>query len=418
VAGRASQTQSAFSSFTPAYGAPEQWVPKRYGQTGPWTDVWGLALTMVEIMAGRTVIDGDQAGMMGTVLDPKRRPTPQNEGLDVSDAVEAVFRRALAVDPRDRYPDAGAFWADLVQTLGMRGEGSDILPPRDQRAEVGMVPRLETVEAAQQGVRRRIASGAHARMGNAVPAQAAVAAGVYPEPLAPLAQPGPPPLVPDLNIPDLGVPAGAPKTKSDAAPRYSRELDFDDTPSATGASSLEVDLDLEPGERPSLRQPTSRPDWPIPEAPAAPPATEPRPRVASGANPMVHANPPPPSQNATASGAWPAQHTSNPPLSTRVASVRPLSEASSTLSRAAISSRPPPPPPLAFEEPPSLVRRLAPGALLVLFSIVITIADQMYAASTGEVFTLGPLRSGWLSGGFMVVGVILIAIRLIPAQRP
>jgi hypothetical protein len=56
--------------------------------------------------------------------------------------------------------------------------------------------------------------------------------------------------------------------------------------------------------------------------------------------------------------------------------------------------------------------------LLVLFSIVITIADQMYAASTGEVFTLGPLRSGWMSGGFMVIGVILIAIRLIPAQRP
>jgi eukaryotic-like serine/threonine-protein kinase len=417
VAGRASQTQSAFTSFTPAYGAPEQWVPKRYGQTGPWTDVWGLALTMVEIMAGRTVIDGDQAGMMGTVLDPKRRPTPQNEGLDVSDAVEAVFRRALAVDPRERYPEAGAFWADLVQTLGMRGEGSDIMAPRDQRAEVGMVPRLETIEAARHGGRRRIASGAHARMGNAVPAQAAVAAGVYPEPLAPPGPPGPPPHVPDLAIPDLGVPAGMPKTKSDGAPRYSREFDFDDTPSATGGSSLEVDLDLPPGERPSLRQPTSRPDWSIPEPPAPPPPETARARVASGANPMVlNNNPPPPSQNATASGAWPAERVSNPP-STRVASVRPLSEASSTLSRAAITSRPPPPPP-AFEEPPSLIRRLAPGALLVLFSIVITIADQMYASSTGEVFTLGPLRSGWLSGGFMVAGVILIAIRLIPAQRP
>lgn len=412
VAGRASQTQSAFTSFTPAYGAPEQWVPKRYGQTGPWTDVWGLALTMVEIIAGRTVIDGDQAAMMGTVLDPKRRPTPQAEGLDVTDAVEAVFRRALAVDPRDRYPDAGAFWADLVQTLGMRGEGSDILPPRDKRAEVGMVPRLETVEAAQSA-RRRIASGAHARMGHAVPAQAAVSAGLYPEPLSP---PEPPPLVPDLAIPDLGVPTAQPKTKSDAAPRYSRELDFDDTPSATGGSSLEVDLG--PGERPSLREPTSRPNWPVPEPPAEFSSERPRARVASGANPAVHDNPPPPpSQNATASGAWPAQRTSNPPLAMVPASVRPMSEASSSMQRASISSRPPPPPP-AFDEPPSLIRRLAPGALLVLFSIVITIADQMYAASTGEVFMLGPLRSGWLSGGFMVIGVILIAIRLIPAQRP
>ena len=122
VAGRASQTESAFSSFTPAYGAPEQWVPKRFGQTGPWTDVWGLALTIVEVMAGRTIIDGDHAGMMGTTLDPQRRPTPRNEGLEVPDAVERVFAKALALDPRERHADAGAFWSELTQALGMRQE--------------------------------------------------------------------------------------------------------------------------------------------------------------------------------------------------------------------------------------------------------------------------------------------------------
>ncbi len=409
VVGRASQTQSAFSSFTPAYGAPEQWVPKRYGQTGPWTDVWGLALTMVELMAGRTVIDGDQAGMMGTALDPKRRPTPRNEGLDVTDAVETVFRRALAVDPRERYPEAGAFWADLISALGMRGgEGTDFPPPRDPRAEVGMVPRVETVEAAQFA-RRRVSSGAHQRLAPTLPAQAAAAAGVYPD-LSPAANvpPPPPPAVPDLAVPDLGVPAARPVAKKERAPAYSRALDFDDTPSSAGMS---LEVDLAPGERPSMRVPGSRPDWPSPSPPPEEPP--PRARVASGSSQVVTASAPPP-RSSTSSGSYPSQqHVSNaPPGSMRppVASVRP---AETSGAYHPILSSPPPIP----SESSSLAWRIVPGALLVVLAIVVTIADQMYASSTGEVFTLGPLRSGWISGALMVSGVVVIAIRLIP-HRP
>ena len=63
--------------FTPSYGAPEQWVPRRYGRSGPWTDVWGMALTMVECLTGQPPIDGDMHAMMGTALDKTRRPTPR-----------------------------------------------------------------------------------------------------------------------------------------------------------------------------------------------------------------------------------------------------------------------------------------------------------------------------------------------------
>jgi serine/threonine protein kinase len=124
VAGRASQDAGTMTLFTPAYGAPEQWVPKRFGQTGPWTDVWGLALTMVEALAGRPVMGGDPSAMMGTALDPERRPTPRAEGVPVSDAVEAVFKRALAVDPRERHANAGAFWKDLSAALSARPAAS------------------------------------------------------------------------------------------------------------------------------------------------------------------------------------------------------------------------------------------------------------------------------------------------------
>lgn len=114
------QTQSTESiplAFTPRYGAPEQWAPKRFGTTGPWTDVWGLAITYLELLAGRAVIDGDPVAIMGTVLDEKRRPTPRAEGIRVPDVIEAVMQRALALDPRDRPVDAGIFWDEMEQAL-------------------------------------------------------------------------------------------------------------------------------------------------------------------------------------------------------------------------------------------------------------------------------------------------------------
>lgn len=122
MAGRASLNADAFVSFSPAYGAPEQWAPRRFGQTGRWTDVWGLALTVVEAAKGDEVIQGDHAAMMGTILDPMRRPTPRNEGLEVPDDVERVFARALAVDPRQRYQSVGEFWDTLTAALGLHDE--------------------------------------------------------------------------------------------------------------------------------------------------------------------------------------------------------------------------------------------------------------------------------------------------------
>jgi serine/threonine-protein kinase len=100
--------------FTPAYGAPEQWNPKELGATGPWTDVWGLGLTITEALVGRPVIAGDHKSVMRQVMDPGKRPTPRTHGAVVSDAVEAVLARALALRPADRPHDAGTFWRSLL----------------------------------------------------------------------------------------------------------------------------------------------------------------------------------------------------------------------------------------------------------------------------------------------------------------
>jgi len=115
--------------FTPAYGAPEHWNPRELGPTGPYTDVWGLALTLAESLAGRHVISGDHQQLRRTILDPARRPTPRSNGVVTSDAVEAVFQRALAVRPADRYADAGVFWRALVAAHAHRASPAAVGSP-------------------------------------------------------------------------------------------------------------------------------------------------------------------------------------------------------------------------------------------------------------------------------------------------
>jgi serine/threonine-protein kinase len=101
-------------AFTPAFAAPEQWAPERFGETGPWTDVWSLALTMSEVLCGRSVFDGEREELMRLMTNPESPRTPAALGVAVPPAVERVFAKALAVQPRERFPNAGEFWNALT----------------------------------------------------------------------------------------------------------------------------------------------------------------------------------------------------------------------------------------------------------------------------------------------------------------
>ncbi len=135
--------EDEMASFTPAYGAPEQWVPKTWGETGPWTDVWGLALTMVEALTGAPPIDGEPWVMRRICLDDKRRPTPRNHGADVPMEVEKVFEQALALDPRKRFKTIEAFWSELEKAMGLVptiGQRDDRREPGEHSGEEGSRP--------------------------------------------------------------------------------------------------------------------------------------------------------------------------------------------------------------------------------------------------------------------------------------
>jgi formylglycine-generating enzyme required for sulfatase activity len=111
-------TTGTMTAFTPSYAAPEQFS-RTHGPTGPWTDTFALALVVTELMTGRTALDGDDFLQIAyAATNPDQRPTPRSLGAVVSDEVEAVFQRALAIAPSARYATVGEFWNALRVATG------------------------------------------------------------------------------------------------------------------------------------------------------------------------------------------------------------------------------------------------------------------------------------------------------------
>lgn len=167
------QTGTMPSAFTPYYGAPEQFS-RAYGETGPWSDVFALALVLLEVMRGgeRAFSGDDYTELAAQSMDEASRPTPRRLKIAVSDEVEAVFARALAVQPEQRYENVHAFWTALVGAVrpgapAWRPPGLSVPPPPPSApaAPRPVAPRRSIVAVAAVG-------------GVAIIAVAAVSAGV------------------------------------------------------------------------------------------------------------------------------------------------------------------------------------------------------------------------------------------------
>jgi serine/threonine protein kinase len=124
------QTGGTVAAFTARYGAPEQFS-RRFGATGPWTDVFALALVFVEVVLGTPALEGtDAAQLFVAASDKLLRPTLRGRGFDPGDAVEAVLATALSVDPRERYPNANMFWDALTAAARNEPARLSARPPK------------------------------------------------------------------------------------------------------------------------------------------------------------------------------------------------------------------------------------------------------------------------------------------------
>jgi len=100
--GEAAGTKGTFASFTWLYAAPEQLDP-RVGQTGLATDVYAFGLLITELLTGRPPMDAPDVNRHHARGDGYGAPPDAaHDGANVSDEIEAVLRRALAVNPAER----------------------------------------------------------------------------------------------------------------------------------------------------------------------------------------------------------------------------------------------------------------------------------------------------------------------------
>jgi serine/threonine-protein kinase len=112
-------TRAGPAAFTPRYGAPEQFNKTR-GASGPWTDVFALGLILVELLTAKKALEGDDPTQLYIAsADPAVRPTPRTRGASVPDAIEEVCAKALAVEPKNRWADAGELIDALLGAAGL-----------------------------------------------------------------------------------------------------------------------------------------------------------------------------------------------------------------------------------------------------------------------------------------------------------
>src|SRR5262249_25790151 len=90
--GPRAQTIGQIRIFAPAYGAPEQF-DDAMGKVGPQTDVYALAMIVLEALRDKPVREGEHLGEFAMKALDANLPTPRRLGVPVGDEVEQLFAR-------------------------------------------------------------------------------------------------------------------------------------------------------------------------------------------------------------------------------------------------------------------------------------------------------------------------------------
>ncbi len=141
------ETSTGARGLTPGYSPPEQYGAAR---TGPYSDQYGLAATIYNLLTGKKPVDSVEQLLGQAVLIPISQLNPS-----VPKDVQITLEKALSVKPEERYSSVAEFVDALGATSSARGDATQIRP-------------VKTVQASGQAAPPPISSSA-TRVGTAPP---------------------------------------------------------------------------------------------------------------------------------------------------------------------------------------------------------------------------------------------------------
>jgi formylglycine-generating enzyme required for sulfatase activity len=133
-------TRTGTALGTPAYMAPEQADPVKWGQVTSLTDVYALGIVTYEMLTGRTPFIGEALTLLRAQADDLPTP-PLTLVPDLGADLAQVLLKSLAKPPAERYPSAGALVATLRQVAESR--------TRQQAQQTELAQLLDRARAAR-----------------------------------------------------------------------------------------------------------------------------------------------------------------------------------------------------------------------------------------------------------------------------
>jgi serine/threonine-protein kinase len=134
--------------------SPEQ-AAGRVEEVGPASDIYGLGATLHCLLTGQPPFRGDDLGELVRRVSRGEWPTPRQVKGDVPAGLDAICRRAMALQPQDRYGSAQELAADVERWLADEPVGAYREP---LRARAGRWARRHRVLVAATAVGLLVAS--------------------------------------------------------------------------------------------------------------------------------------------------------------------------------------------------------------------------------------------------------------------
>ena len=128
---------------TPAYMAPEQIDPDRFGTAGPTADLYSMGVTFFEMLTLQLPFSGAYTEVLHAHADT-RPPNPRDINPDIPVGIARVILKALRKAPGNRYHNAGEMVQELQRARLAQHHADDTLVDTGQMEEGADLPRWRT----------------------------------------------------------------------------------------------------------------------------------------------------------------------------------------------------------------------------------------------------------------------------------